>query len=68
MIDTRKLEIELVRICRGHGIQSTEFHGVHYIGIATSRADEDAVRIPSMPRTAAVSLATLARDIAEAIA
>lgn len=68
MIDTRKLETELARIFRCHGIHTTGYHGVQHVGICSTEDTENGVVAPTMPRTAVVSLATLAQEIAECMA
>ena len=68
-IDTRKLESELARIFRSHGVNTANFHGVEYLGISSCEPNEQTgPRVPTMPRSQIVSLATLAQEIAEAFA
>jgi hypothetical protein len=67
-INVRKLEAELQRIFRHRGVSPVDLDGVCYVGICTARVD-GGVHIPTMPpRSAPVSLAELAREIAEAMA
>jgi len=67
-IDIRKLEAELARIFRCHGIRPTDFHGIKHVGICSTRESEGGVSVPTMPRSEVLSLATLAQEIAEALA
>jgi hypothetical protein len=66
-LDTRKLEADLARIFRLHGIHPTDFHGVNHIGICSTYATKDRVMIESGPGGQVVSLATLAQEIVEAV-
>jgi hypothetical protein len=67
--DFRKLEAELARIFRSHGITATAFHGDLYLGICkTSDASGIAVLVcddDGPLETEVISLTELAREIAD---
>ncbi|WP_143278971.1 hypothetical protein [Bradyrhizobium sp. C9] len=67
-IDAKKIETVLPGILRRHGVRTSDYHGVQYVGMSETIALETGVKVPSMPQSKVVSLAELAQDIAEALA
>ncbi|MCW2195079.1 hypothetical protein AB7M45_007851 [Bradyrhizobium elkanii] len=67
-IDAKKIEMVLPAVLRRHGIRTTDYHGVQYVGMSETIALETGVKVPSLPTSKVVSLAELAQDIAEALA
>lgn len=70
-IDERKLEAELLRIFRSHGVPALNIEGVQHIGLICVRqvGDKGGAYVPGhLPNSAAVAVPTLVRDILEALA
>lgn len=66
-IDAKKIETVLPGILRKHGVRTTDYHGVQYVGMSETIALESGVMVRNLPVSKVVSLAELAQDIAEAL-
>ncbi|MGY4224385.1 hypothetical protein ACVMIH_001746 [Bradyrhizobium sp. USDA 4503] len=66
-IDAKKIETVLPGILRKHGVRTTDYHGVQYVGMAETVALDAGVRVPSRPESKVVSVADLAQNLAEAL-
>ncbi|UFX42114.1 hypothetical protein HAP47_0022910 [Bradyrhizobium sp. 41S5] len=68
--DERKLEAELLRIFRSHGVSALNIEGVQHIGLISVRqvGDKGGPYVPGAPpNSVAIAVPTLVRNILEAL-